>query len=127
MAKALYNSLTHSNDADSAGTYVKEEGQRLSEIDQISGSSNFHVLDVMKELGIDISSEIRTKVTPEMINKYDKIISMAEENETPEWLIKSPKYTHWYIKDPGGQSYDVFTKTRDEIRYRVTELINSEA
>jgi arsenate reductase len=122
MAKALYNSLSHSHDADSAGTNVKEPGQTLLERKQSSSSSLFFVIDVMDEIGIDISSAVRTQLTEEMLKHYDKVISMAEKETSPEWLLAAPNYIYWDVKDPRGQSFEITASARDEIKSRVTRL-----
>ena len=123
MAKAFYNQFTNSKDAEAAGTDVKEQGQTLQERKNTSSSSNFFVIDVMKEIGIDISQSRRQQLTADMLDDYDRVISMAEEDESPSWLVNSPKYVHWDIKDPRGQSFEVTAKARDEIKARINELL----
>ena len=105
MAKAIYNSVTKTHDADAAGTHVLEPGQTLLERKAVSTSKNFFVLDVMKEIGIDISNYTRTPLSEELVNDYDVVVSMVDEDDTPQWLLKSPKYTHWDVKDPRGQDF----------------------
>jgi len=126
MAKAFYNQFINSNDAEAAGTDVKEQGQTLQERKNTSSSSHFFVIDVMKEIGIDISQARRLQLTAGMLDEYDSVISMAERSESPSWLLNSPKYVYWDIKDPRGQSFEITAKARDEIKAKVNELLNKQ-
>ena len=123
MAEAFYNYYTKNNDADSAGINVNEPGQSLIERKKISTSSHFYVLDVMKNEGIDISNAKRELLNNYMLNKYDQIISMADKSITPKWLLESPKFIYWDVRDPGGKNYEITAKTRDIIKAKVLNLI----
>jgi len=123
MAKAFYNQLTSSDDADAAGVVVNEPGQTLLERKATSSSKNFFVLDVMNEKGIDMSTFVRQPLSEDALSKYDRIISMALKEDTPTWLLESPKYTYWDVTDPRGQNSERTREVRDEIEARVRSLI----
>ena len=123
MAKAFYNSLTNSLDAEAAGTHVLEPGQTLSERKAVSKSKNFFVLDVMSEINIDISGYTRQPLTEELARRYDVVVSMVNKNDTPNWLLASEHYVHWDVSDPRGQDFETTAKVRDDIRSRVAGLI----
>ncbi len=125
MAKAFYNSITRSQDAESAGTHVSEQGQTLLERKAVSASKNFFVLDVMNDLGVDMSSYVRSPLSHDAIEKYDLVVSMVSEDGTPEWLRSSSKYIHWDVADPRGQDYENTVKVRDEIKTLVEKLIDT--
>jgi arsenate reductase len=127
MAKAFYNQLTKTNDGEAAGTDVREEGQTLDKRKKDSKSNNFFVIDVMNEVGIDVSAAKRAQVTPEMIKGYDKLISMADKSETPSWLLAAPNYLYWNVKDPRGQSFAITVRAREDIRHRVEQLLSFES
>lgn len=124
MAKALYNELSHTTNAEAAGTYVDVPGQTLQERKETSRSKNFFVLDVMKDVGLDISHYTRKPLTPDLADQSSVIISMASKDKTPEWLLESPKYTYWDVKDPRGQGYETTARVRDDIKKRIEQLIN---
>jgi arsenate reductase len=126
MAKAFYNHLTHSHDADAAGTHVPDEGQTLLERKAASSSKNFFVLDVMKDSGIDMSEYKRRALTENDLQRYDRIISMAKREDTPQWLLKSAKYVQWEVKDPRGQNYAKTAEARDNIKQKVADLIKEQ-
>jgi len=123
MAKAFYNSLTSSQDADSAGTQVYEPGQTLIDRKKTSSSKHFYVIDVMNLAGIDISLYKRQPITEKMLDQYDYIISMAEKEVSPDWLVSAPNYIYWDVPDPKGQNLEITLKSRDEIKSRVEDFI----
>lgn len=120
MAAALYNHITNSNDADSAGTEVDTPGETLLERQQRRGGTAS--IDVMADKGFDVSSSQRTQLTPEMLDKYDLIVSMAQKEHTPSWLSAHPKYHFWDVEDPGGKDYNATLIACNDIEPRVKEL-----
>lgn len=124
MAKAFYNNLTRSHDAEAAGTHVQEPGQTILERKAMSTSKNFFVLDVMSDVGIDMSGFQRQALGRHDLSKFDVVISMADKSDSPPWLLESPKYIHWDVKDPRGQNYETTAKVRDEIKGKVMKFIS---
>lgn len=79
----------------------------------------------MKDEGSDISQYERRQITEDDLDKYEVIVSMASESDTPRWLLESPKYTHWEIEDPRGQDYKTTAKVRDLIKEKVKDLLKT--
>ena len=79
IAAAIYNKLTNTHDAYSAGTYVgvidEPEGRLLSDL----YPTNSEVLKVTDENKIDIRNHRTIKLTPKMIADADIVVSMTEE------------------------------------------------
>lgn len=122
MAAELYNKLTKTSDAASAGTAVGEPGQTLRERAAMSeGAQN--VLTVLDEESIDIRDNIRTQLTEDMLNSYDPIIVMAERNTWPSYLEESDKTIYWDIADPRFKGLSSTRATRDEIKQKIISLI----
>ena len=121
MAMSFYNQFTHSSDADSAGTEVEAEGETLQARRDRKGG--IFVIDAMAVEGIDVRNNEQTQVTPEMLDKYDKIINMAGEGHTPDWLSNHPNYIAWDVEDPGGKGLVETNKAKEVIRLKVLELI----
>jgi protein-tyrosine-phosphatase len=125
MAAAFYNSLADGGHADSAGTRVDPDGQTLHERAQNStGAAD--VLKVMHEEGIDVSRKQRHAVTEEMLDDYDQIIVMAEPDTIPSYLHDHPKATYWDIPDPRFKGIDATRETRDELKRKIVELLETE-
>lgn len=123
MAKAFYNQLIGAEDADAAGTSVREVGQTLQERKETSSSKYFFLLDVMDEIGFDLSQAIREPLDHDNLKDYDKVISMALPSQSPQWLLAAPNYVFWDVKDPRGQDFKTTAHIRDDILARVKELI----
>lgn len=128
MAAALYNQLTHTTDATSAGTYVDKPGETLAErkARRSDEKSHLYTFEVMAKEGIDVSSSIRTQLSKDMPAKYDAVINMAEPENTPSWLPQDRHYQYWPVKDPGGISLEVTEEAKNIIKAKVIELIRTQ-
>ena len=123
MAAAFYNHLTATEDAESAGTEVEYPGETLAERKIRRGGTD--VIEAMAEEGIDISGNIKTQITEDMLSHYEKVISMAALEYTPNWLRDYPKYEYWEVKDPGGSGLAETIVARDVIKTKVEKLISN--
>lgn len=120
MAEALYNKLTNSQDAESAGLSVEKEweGKKISQFKN-------YVVDSMNEIGIDLSENKPKQLTKEMFEQAEKVVIMEDDRELwPEYLFNSDKVTFWDIPDTRGKDLDFHNKVRDKIKEKVLELIN---
>lgn len=122
MAAELYNRLTNSQAANSAGTSVATPGQSIAERALESrGAAN--VIKVMSEEGIDISNNIQQQVTKSMLDDCEQVIVMAEPETIPEFVKGSPKYLYWYIEDPALKDLDETRATKESIKSLINNLI----
>jgi protein-tyrosine-phosphatase len=82
------------------------------------------VAEVMKEKGIDISSNKPKMLTTGMTEEADKIITMgcSVEKICPAPLLKN--VIDWGLEDPKNQPIDKVREIRDEIEKRVLKLIS---
>ncbi len=103
---------------DSAGTRVTVPGERIGDREDAQP-----VLQSMNEDGIDMSDNTRTPLTEDMLDDYDKVIVMAEQDRTPEWLSSSPKFEYWEVTNVNGLPVDEVTRVRDIIKNKVRELV----
>lgn len=101
----------------SAGTRVTVEGEELGVRDDAQ-----NVLEVMREDGIDMSENVRTALTPTMLDNFDKVIVMAEPARTPEWLSTSPKFEYWEVLNVNGMPNEQLGAVRDVIKLKVKQL-----
>ncbi len=83
------------------------------------------VLDVMREIDIDISQNIRKQITEEMVQDADKIILVVDENDPiPDFLKSSPKIVaNWHVLDPKGKDLDFTRNVRKQISDLVDQFI----
>jgi len=91
---------------------------------------NPRAIAVMQEAGIDISGQASTRLTNEMLDGIDRVVTVcghADENcpLLPPGIAKE----HWPLDDPAratgteDEVMAVFRATRDEVRARVAELL----
>ncbi len=81
-------------------------------------------IEVMSEVGIDISNQTSDPLSNFVAKDYDAVISMCGcgTNLPSEWVTQEI-FEDWELDDPDGQPIETFHRVRDEIKERVTELI----
>jgi arsenate reductase len=80
------------------------------------------VLQVMDELGIDLSKEFPKPLTDEVVRAADVVITMGCGDACPVYPGK--RYMDWDLTDPSGKSVEQVRPIRDEIDRRVRELLS---
>lgn len=110
IAEAIYNKITNSHDASSAGTYTgaidEPEGQKLADLFEQEYFS------AMRAHGLELESKITKKLTPEMLAKADAVVSMAEEPYIPDFLRNDKRVIWWDVPNP-----DVVDREMREVIY----------
>ncbi|MGD1836449.1 MAG: arsenate reductase ArsC [Nitrososphaeraceae archaeon] len=96
--------------AQSAGT------KPISQINPIA-------VQVMKEIGIDISKQKSKELSEEMMRDSEPIVNMGcmDKNFCPTLFL--PKAIEWNLPDPKGKSIEEVREIRDEIEKMVKELV----
>src|SRR3954453_20771330 len=79
------------------------------------------VLEVMKELGIDLPDRGPQRLTDEQAARADVLVTMGCGDTCPYFPGK--RYIDWDLSDPKGRPLDEVRATRDEIAQRVTALL----
>lgn len=113
MAEAFLNAAgSTAFHAESAGTMVAD---RVNPV----------VVDAMREEGIDISSQAPKVITQEMADQADLIFTMgcAIDEACPATFLP---VEDWGLDDPAGQPMETVRRIRDQIRMKVTELLERE-
>ncbi len=80
------------------------------------------VVEVMRELGIDLINREPKLLTRELAEQADIVITMGCGDQCP--FIPSKRYLDWDLPDPKGRPLDAVRATRDEIAHRVNELLS---
>ena len=113
MSAALFNKYADTSKARaiSAGTQPAEHVHPV-------------VLDAMREIGIDLSSAKPQKLTAELAQGADTLITMGCGDECP--YVPGLRRDDWPLPDPKGQGIETVRQTREEIRKRVLELLTRE-
>jgi protein-tyrosine-phosphatase len=79
------------------------------------------VVEVMKELGIDVSDRRPRRLSRELAEQADVVVTMGCGDSCP--YIPGRRYVDWDLPDPKGQPVDAVRRIRDDIARRVDELI----
>jgi arsenate reductase len=76
-------------------------------------------IQVINEIGIDISKQKSKDLTEDLIRNSDKIINMGcmDRNFCPTLFI--PKVIDWGIDDPKNKPIEKIREIRDEIERRI--------
>lgn len=78
------------------------------------------VVDVMAEIGVDLSTAQPRLLTPEMAEEAELLVTMGCGEECPN--VPVPRQD-WPVADPAGRPLDEVRTIRDELRDRVTALV----
>ena len=79
------------------------------------------VVEVMRELGIDLADRVPRALTTELAEQADVVVTMGCGDECP--YIPGKRYLDWDLEDPKGRPVDEVRATRDDIDRRVKELV----
>ena len=111
MAAAWFNALARGASALSAGT---EPGVRVHP----------EVLEVMLEVGIDLSSVVPQRLTQEVAASAALLVTMGCGETCP--VVPGVRRLDWPLEDPKGKPIERVRAIRDDVRARVVELIDRE-
>lgn len=91
-------------------------------------SSRVHptAIQVMSEIGIDITDQTSNPLSEFQPGNYDAVISLCGcgVNLPDDWVTREV-FEDWQLDDPDGQPIETFHRVRDEIKARVEKLIAS--
>jgi protein-tyrosine-phosphatase len=79
------------------------------------------VVEVMRELGLELADREPRLLTRELAQRADIVITMGCGDQCP--VIPGKRYIDWDLPDPKGRPLDEVRSTRDEIDRRVRELV----
>lgn len=79
------------------------------------------VIEVMAELGLDMSEEFPKPLTDDVVQAADVVVTMGCGDACA--IYPGKRYFDWELIDPAGQSLGTVREIRDLIRERVTALL----
>ena len=77
-------------------------------------------IECMREKGVDLTNHLPKRYDPHKSAEVDLIINMSGY-DLPEPTLAP--YRNWHIRDPIGQSEEVYRDSRDHIERQVMQLI----
>jgi arsenate reductase len=109
MSQALFERAGGGrHEADSAGTQPAERVHP-------------EVVEVMREVGIDLSGERPQRLERDAAERADVVVTMGCGDECP--YIPGKRYIDWDLADPKGLAVEEVRAVRDDIARRVEGLV----
>jgi arsenate reductase (thioredoxin) len=105
--------------------YAPHDYELLSAGTRPSGQINPLAIQVMKEIGIDISKQKSKEITEDMIRNSEKIVNMGcmDKSACPTLFLNN--VIDWNIEDPKGKPIEKVREVRDVIEQSVKELVSN--
>ncbi|MCL4845133.1 MAG: arsenate reductase ArsC [Acidobacteria bacterium] len=82
------------------------------------------VVEVMREVGLDLSGAQPARLTQELAESASLLITMGCGDECP--VVPGLRRDDWPLEDPKGKPLDLVRRIRDDIRGRVQALLERE-
>jgi arsenate reductase (thioredoxin) len=79
------------------------------------------VVEAMGELGVDVSAQRPRRLTREMAERADVVVTMGCGDECP--YIPGKRYIDWELPDPSGLPLEQVRAIRDDIAARIHDLV----
>jgi protein-tyrosine-phosphatase len=80
------------------------------------------VVEVMRELGVDLSRRRPQRLSAELARRADVVVTMGCGDACP--YLPGKRYVDWDLPDPAGRPLEEVRATRDDIDRRVRELVD---
>jgi arsenate reductase len=111
MSRAMFDrAAAPRHTSDSAGSLADPQGHLHPQ-----------VIEVMNELGFNLAGLVPQRLTDELAESADVIVTMGCGDSCP--YIPGKRYLDWELDDPKGQPIESVRRTCDEIAERVASLI----
>jgi arsenate reductase (thioredoxin) len=110
MSQALFT-------RDAAGTH-----EALSAATTPAAQVHPEVVEVMRELDIDLADRQPQLLTRELAEQADVVVTMGCGDQCP--FVPGKRYIDWDLDDPSGQPIEKVREIRDEIERRVAALLS---
>jgi arsenate reductase len=79
------------------------------------------VVEAMREVGVDLSGRTPKRLTDELVQRADVVVTMGCGDACP--YIPGKRYIDWELPDPKGRPLDEVRTLRDDIAERVEALV----
>lgn len=126
MAEAFFNRQSRHRGV-SAGTQVGDQaGQNLRDRSRVPAASSTpgNMLRIMQEEeGLDLYHNLRKQLTPDLVDRADRVIVMCETDPYPAYLSNNPKVTFWNIPDLYGAPYTSVQQLKEELKRHIEQLV----
>jgi arsenate reductase len=80
------------------------------------------VVEVMRELGIDLSGRRPQRLTRQLVEAADVVVTMGCGDACP--YLPGKRYVDWDLPDPKDRPADEVRAIRDDIAARIAALVD---
>jgi arsenate reductase (thioredoxin) len=103
MSRALFDRAAQGRHSSESAGSIAEAGDRVHP----------EVVEVMNELGIDLSQERPKRLSDELAERADVVVTMGCGDTCP--FIPGKRYVDWDLPDPKGRPVEEVREIRDRI------------
>jgi len=127
MARVLFVCLQNAGRSQMSRALFERAAAGRHESDSAGTTPAAHVhpevVDVMRELDIDLGDEKPKELTRELAEQADVVVTMGCGDACP--YIPGKRYVDWDLQDPAGLPPEQVRAIRDDIAVRVRGLLES--
>jgi arsenate reductase len=128
MKKIMFVCKKNSCRSQMAEGFAKKLGEGKVEVTSSgleASQVNPTAIEVMSEIGIDISDQTSKPLSDFQAEDYDAVVSLCGcgVNLPNEWILQEV-FEDWQLDDPDGQPLETFRRVRDEVKERVAQLVD---
>ncbi len=129
MKKIMFVCKKNSRRSQMAEAFARTLGEGKIGVTSSGLESSFvdpKTIEIMSEIGIDISNQKSKPLSDFNPEDYDAVISLCGcgVNLPPEWVTRDI-FEDWQLEDPEGKDIETFRRIREEIKERVIKLIET--
>ncbi len=128
MKKIMFVCKKNSRRSQMAEGFAKTIGKDRVEVVSAGLEASFidpKTIEVMKEVGIDISNQSSKPLSDFKAEDFDVVISLCGCGVSlpPEWVTREI-FEDWQLDDPEGEGLETYRRIRSEVKERVEDLIS---
>jgi glutathione/glutaredoxin type arsenate reductase len=129
MKKIMFVCKKNSRRSQMAEAFARTLGEGKIGVTSSGLESSFvdpKTIEIMSEIGIDISNQKSKPLSDFNPEDYDAVISLCGcgVNLPPEWVTRDI-FEDWQLEDPEGKDIETFRRIREEVKERVIKLIET--
>lgn len=125
MAAALFVCLHNAGRSQMSAAFFEREagaGHRALSAGTVPAERvHPEVVEVMREVGIDLADRTPQLLTRDLVEQADVVVTMGCGDQCP--YVPGKRYVDWDLPDPKGRPLGEVRATRDEIGRRVAALV----
>ncbi|MDY6898700.1 MAG: arsenate reductase, glutathione/glutaredoxin type [Cyanobacteriota bacterium] len=129
MKKIMFVCKKNSRRSQMAEAFARTLGEGKIGVTSSGLESSFvdpKTIEIMSEIGIDISNQKSKPLSDFNPDDYDAVISLCGcgVNLPPEWVTRDI-FEDWQLEDPEGKDIETFRRIREEVKERVIKLVET--